>query len=136
MEIKPYFHYKEDEILPLYRAVGWSNYYERPEMLRNAFKNSPCIFGAYENEKLIGLIRAVGDGHSVVVIQDILVKPEYQRKGIRTALMREMLRHYSRVHQIQLATDNTEKTIAFYKSLGFVLLHEIGCCGLMMNGKM
>ena len=134
MEIKPYSHYKEDEILPLYRAVGWSNYYERPEMLRRGYENSLCIFGAYEDEKLIGIIRAVGDGYSVVLIQDILVKPEYQRKGIGTALMREIPRHYSHVYQIQLATDKTEKTMAFYRSLGFQPMGEIGCCGFMKCG--
>lgn len=131
MEIKPYSHYNEEEVLPLYRAVGWSNYYERPEMLQNAHENSLCIFGAYENEKLIGIIRAVGDGHSVVLIQDILVYPEYQRRGVGTALMEQMLRRYAHVYQIQLATDDTEKTAAFYKSLGFRPMGEIGCCGFM-----
>ena len=34
------------------------------------------------------------------------------------------------------STDNTEKTIAFYKSFGFRNLSDIGCCGFMKNGKM
>lgn len=131
MEIKPYSHYNEAEVMLLYRAVGWSNYYERPEMLRNAYENSLCIFGAYENDKLIGVIRAVGDGHSVVLIQDILVYPEYQRRGVGSALMGQMLRTYAHVYQVQLATDNTEKTMAFYRSLGFRPMGEIGCCGFM-----
>ncbi len=131
MEIKPYSHYKEAEILPLYRAVGWSNYYERPEMLRNAFENSLCVLGAYENERLIGVIRVVGDGYSILFIQDILVYPEYQRRGIGTGLIKALLEKYSNVYQIQLATDDTERTIAFYRSLGFRPMGEIGCCGFM-----
>lgn len=131
MTIKPYSHYEESEILPLYRSVGWSNYYERPEMLQKAYAGSLCILGAYENDKLIGIIRAVGDGHSVVFIQDIIVHPEYQRQGIGTKLMQVMLERYGHVYQIELATDNTEKTIAFYKSLGFCPMHEIGCCGFI-----
>lgn len=135
MVIKAYTQYNKNEVLPLYKAVGWSNYYERPEMLEQAFAGSVCILAAYEEEKLIGLIRAVGDGHSIMFIQDILVYPEYQRKGVGTALMTTLLEQYVHVYQIELATDNTEKTIAFYKSLGFHPLCEIGCCGFMKHGK-
>ena len=131
MDIKPYFQYDETEILPLYRAVGWSNYYNRPEMVKQAFAGSLCTLAAWEDGRLIGLIRAVGDGYSSVLIQDILVYPECQRRGIGTALMREMLARYAHVYQIQLATDNTEKTKAFYRSQGFRPMEELGCCGFM-----
>lgn len=135
MVIKPYTHYNECEILSLYQSVGWSNYYEHPEMLKNAYAGSRCILAAYEDEKLVGIVRAVGDGSSILFIQDILVCPVYQRRGIGTALMQALLERYSHVYQIELATDNTEKTIAFYKSLGFHPLHEIGCCGFTKMGQ-
>ena len=131
MNITPYSHYDEEEVLSLYRAVGWSNYYHNPEMLRKAFAHSLCTLGAWEDGKLIGLIRAVGDGYSSVLIQDILVYPDWQRRGIGTALMREMLARYAHVYQIQLATDNTEKTKAFYRSQGLRPMEELGCCGFM-----
>lgn len=131
MVIKPYTHYKEHEILPLYESVGWRNYSEHPEMLCSAFAGSLCILAAYEDEHLVGIIRAVGDGHSILFIQDILVYPAYQRRGIGTALMNALLEKYQDVYQTELATDHTEKTIAFYRSLGFCPLHEIGCCGFM-----
>ena len=129
MTIKLYSHYVESEILPLYKAVGWSNYYSRPEMLRAAYEGSLCILGAYEEEHLLGIIRAVGDGASILFIQDIIVHPQYQRKGIGTKLMKAMLERYTSVYQIELATDNTKKSIAFYRSLGFKPLEELGCCG-------
>ncbi len=131
MKIKPYCVYQEREILSLYEAVGWSNYCEKPQMLRRAYAGSLRVLGAYEEERLVGIIRAVGDGHSVLLIQDILVYPEYQRQGIGTALMKAMLGEYSQVYQIQLVTDNTEKTLAFYRSLGFAQWQEIGCCGMV-----
>ena len=65
--------YNEEEILSLYKSVGWINYTDNPKMLEDAYANSLRILGAYENEKLLGIIRVVGDGHSVVFIQDILV---------------------------------------------------------------
>lgn len=135
MLIRPYSHYDETEILPLYRAVGWSNYYEHPRMLENAFHGSLCTLGAYLDDELVGIIRAVGDGASILFIQDILVHPDHQRRGIGTALMHAMLERYAHVYQIELATDHTEKTIAFYKSLGFCPLQELGCCGFMKTGN-
>ncbi len=131
MVIKPYCCYDEQQLLPLYRAVGWHNYHQRPEMLRSAYAHSLCILGAYEADRLVGIIRAVGDGHSIVFIQDILVHPAHQRQGIGTALMRSLLAQYPHVYQIQLSTDNTTKSAAFYRSLGFRPLTEIGCCGMM-----
>ena len=127
MEIKLYQTYVETEILDLYRAVGWSNYYDRPQMVAAAFAKSLCTFGAWEDGRLVGFLRAVGDGASILFIQDIVVHPDCQRRGIGTALMRAILERYPAVYQTELATDNTEKTVAFYRSLGFVPLEELGC---------
>jgi len=127
ISIKEYKTYNESEILSLYTSVGWTNYTNNPQMLKNAYANSLKILGAYENDKLIGIIRIVGDGHSVVFIQDLLVYPEYQRQGIGTALLKQILQDYKHVYQKHLFTDNTEKTIQFYKSLGFTMDTDMDC---------
>ncbi len=131
MEIKEYQTYAEDEILRLYTAVGWKAYTENPAALRQGFAHSLCILAAYEKSELLGLIRAVGDGYTVVFIQDLLVYPEKQRRGVGTALLKAMLSRYPLVRQIQLTADGTPAAAAFYKSLGFSPLTEIGCCGFM-----
>lgn len=131
MRIEPYVRYQAEEILGLYAAVGWTNYTEHPDMLEKAYANSLLILGAYEGEKLVGILRAVGDGVSAVLIQDILVDPAYQRQGIGSALVKEALRRFSPVYQIQLVTDDTAKTTAFYRSLGFSSLEDLGCRGFM-----
>lgn len=131
MEIREYKIYNEAEIFDLYTSVGWAAYTGQPEVLRQGFENSMLTLAAYEGDRLLGLIRTVGDGHTIVFVQDILVLPQHQRKGIGTALLRAILDRYSHVRQIQLATDNTPKTIAFYKSMGFRELSEIACCGFM-----
>ena len=125
--IKEYTQYNETEILNLYKSVGWTNYSDKPEMLKNAYANSLKILGAYEDEKLLGIIRVVGDGYSIVFIQDILILPEYQHCGIGTALIKKILEMYQNVYQKELLTDNTEKTIQFYKSVGFEMDTDIGC---------
>lgn len=125
--LKEYAVYKEAEILGLYTSVGWTNYTDKPEMLRNAYLNSLKIYGAYVDDKLIGIIRVVGDGYSVIFIQDLLVHPEFQRKGVGTLLLKKVLCEYDSVYQKHLITEDTEKTILFYKSLGFVDNSGIGC---------
>ena len=131
MEIREYKTYNEPEILHLYASVGWTAYTDYPDVLRKGYENSMLTLAAYEDDQLLGIIRAVGDGHTIVFVQDILVFPEHQRKGIGSALLQDILERYSHVRQIELATDNTPKTIAFYKSMGFRELSEIGCCCFM-----
>ncbi len=131
MEIEKIEIYDEIAILALYASVGWTAYTDDPEALKKGFENSLLTLGAHENGKLLGLIRVVGDGHTVVFIQDILVFPEYQRHGIGTRLLQTVLDRFSNVRQVQLATDDTPKTTAFYRSIGLREYSEIGCCGFM-----
>ncbi|MBP3728906.1 MAG: hypothetical protein J6H18_01390 [Lachnospiraceae bacterium] len=48
MEIKEYKSYKADEILPLYKAVGWRAYTENREALRRGFEHSLLVLATYE----------------------------------------------------------------------------------------
>ena len=82
MEIREYKIFNEAEILRLYRSVGWTAYTDHLEVLQKGFEKSMLTLAAYEGDQLLGIIRAVGDGHTIVFVQDILVFPEYQRKGI------------------------------------------------------
>ena len=131
MEIRAYMEYNEAEILDLYASVGWTAYTDDPAALRNGFANSLLTLVAYEEATLLGLIRVVGDGHTVVFVQDILVRPQFQRRGIGSALLQAVLNQYANVRQIELLTDDTPKTTAFYRSMGFKELTEIGCRGFM-----
>ena len=131
MEIREYKEYKTEEIRRLYTEVGWIAYTEDMLALERGYKNSLLVLAAYENDELLGIIRVVGDGYTIVFIQDILVFPAKQRKGVGTALLKAVLDRYPDVRQVELTTDNTEKTVAFYKSIGFSEFSEIGCCGFM-----
>jgi acetyltransferase, GNAT family len=125
-----------EDVLPLYEAVGWTNYTTKPEMLEVAYKNSLHIIGAFnDDEKLIGVLRGVGDGASILFIQDILVYPEYQHQGIGTKLLQQTLEKYKNVYQIQLATDDSTKTVSFYESNGFTNLTSLNCVSFIYTGK-
>lgn len=125
-----------EDVLPLYEAVGWTNYTTKPEMLEVAYKNSLHILAALNEEgKLLGVLRAVGDGASILFIQDILVTPEYQHQGIGTKLLQQTLEKYMNVYQIQLATDDSSKTVSFYESNGFTSLTSLNCVSFIYTGN-
>lgn len=135
MEIREYTDYREDEILRLYSSVGWSAYTSDPSSLRKAFEGSLLTLAAYDNGGLAGIIRTVGDGSSIVYIQDIIVSPERQRQGIGTALVKAVLERFPSVRQIILTTDDTEQTKAFYSSCGFTELSRLGCCSFIYDRR-
>ena len=119
------------ERVRLYTEVGWTVYTDNLSTLRRGFENSLLVLAAFENNELIGIIRVVGDGFTIVFVQDILVFPNQQRKGIGSLLLQAIFDHYKNVRQIELVTVNTPQTIAFYKSMGFSELSELDCCGFI-----
>ena len=100
-------------------------------MLRKAYKNSLYVLAAYADGKLVGILRAVGDGASVVFLQDLIVLPEFQRHGIGSQLMRKVMEKYAAVYQLQLLTEASEKNIAFYEFLGLKRVKKYGCCAFI-----
>ena len=120
-----------DDVLHLYQAVGWTNYTNQPQMLEQALTHSLAIYLAHDGEEIVGLVRLVGDGFSSVFIQDLIVLPSYQRQGIGSNLMKEALADYKDAYQIQLATEQTEKNLGFYRSLGFETLSTYDCTGMI-----
>ena len=120
-----------DDVLHLYQAVGWTNYTNQPQMLAQALTHSLAIYLARDGEKIVGLVRLIGDGFSSVFVQDLIVLPTYQRQGIGSTLMNQALSDYKDIYQIQLATDESEKTLAFYRSLGFETLSTYDCIGMI-----
>ena len=110
------------DLVALYSLVGWTNYTNNPAMLEEAVKASLWQYSVYDEKELVAYIRLVGDGHSVLLVQDLLVRPDHQRQGIGTKLLEEALRTFPNVYQRLLVTERSEKNLAFYQSLGFVEL--------------
>ena len=122
---------KLENVLHLYQAVGWTNYTNQSQMLAQTLTHSLAIYLAHDGEEIVGLVRLVGDGFSSVFIQDLIVLPSYQRQGIGSNLMKEALGDFKDAYQVQLATEQTEKTLGFYRSLGFETLSTYDCTGMI-----
>ena len=116
-----------NEILTLYEAVGWTNYTDCPERLRAGYTGSLAVWGAFAGEKLVGVVRVVGDGATIVFVQDLIVAPSYQRRGIGAQLMRAVIERFSDVYQMELLTDDGSGACALYERLGFVRSEAMDC---------
>ncbi|WP_312247641.1 GNAT family N-acetyltransferase [Streptococcus parasuis] len=114
-------------VLDLYASVGWTGYSSHPEMLEKALEHSLLVLAAVDGDRLVGLLRAVGDGYSIIFIQDILVLPAYQRQEIGRNLLEQAISHFPGIYQLHLFTDNAEKTRSFYEALGFTAVDSLGC---------
>ena len=121
-----------DDVLHLYQAVGWTNYTNQPQMLSQALTHSLATYLARDGEEVVGLVRLIGDGFSSVFVQDLIVLPTYQRQGIGSHLMKKSLADYKAAYQVQLVTEETEKTLVFYRSLGFETLSTYDCTGMIL----
>ena len=121
---------KLEDVLHLYQAVGWTNYTHQPEMLEQALSHSLVIYVALDGDAVVGLIRLVVDGFSSVFVQDLIVLPTYQRQGICSALMKQALGDFKGAYQVQLVTEQTEKNVRFYRSIGFETLSTYNCIGM------
>ena len=58
------------DVLALYQAVGWNMYTRDPKKLERAIAQSLSVLGAHDGNRLVGLIRAVGDGETILFIQE------------------------------------------------------------------
>jgi GNAT superfamily N-acetyltransferase len=103
----------------LYDDVKWTSYTSDMPRLMEAMKSSLKVIAAWDNEKLVGLVRVVGDGKTIIYIQDILVLRTYHKKGIGSQLLKLVLSNYKDVRQKVLLTNDAADVRAFYEKHGF-----------------
>lgn len=115
-----------DKIIELYNSVNWSNYTNDPSSLKDAFNNSTYVILAVVDNEVCGLARSISDDVSIHYLQDLLIKPKYQRRGIGRKLFDTVLERFSHVRTHMLLTDDEEKQIKFYQSLGYSNTRELG----------
>ena len=114
-----------DQLHELFVAVGWSDGGVLPEDMKAGFikpwLNSTLVISAWDGDKLVGAVRVLSDTMFRSVIYDLLVAPEYQKKGIGSELVRKCLEHYPDSGWL-VCTEG--KTPYFYKKLGFTDMKE------------
>jgi len=123
----------ETKLRKLYKVNEWTNYLNDFPALLKGIQNSLDCFTYYEGDTLVGLVRVVGDGVTIVYIQDMLVLPEYHNKGVGTLLLTSVTTKYKDVRQIVLMTDSLNSQHKFYEKNGFGKISNWG--GVAFNFK-
>ena len=108
----------KNELIELYKYVGWTADVNNIDNLRKGMKKS-YVIAAYEDKKLIGLVRALSDYATVVYVQDLLVASDYQGKRVGKSLMHHLLNYFGSVGQIIVTAKNDERTGKFFRYLNF-----------------
>ena len=100
--------------------VGWGVYQE--DVIDRFLPNSLYGVCAYVGAEIVGMARLIGDGGLVYYIQDVIVKPEYQRQGIGAQLMAKIMA-YIRVNawpNTIVGLMSAKGKEAFYEKYGFI----------------
>ena len=120
--------YKKSKNLPiqklvtLYNSVGWKQA-KHPDLLKKAIKNSDYVISAWDNDKLIGLGRAITDWSFAVYICDVLVLKEYQNKRIGREITKRLMEPFKNFHNQVVMTEEESKE--FYKKFGFTSSKDV-----------
>ena len=119
-----------ESIKDIYKKESWNSYLRDDEKLIRAFDKSLYIMGAFDDNKLIGFIRCVGDGEHILVVQDLIVDPEYQKRGIGTYLFKTTLQKYSQVRMFMVITDIEDVVDnKFYQTFNLKKLEDMNMVG-------
>ena len=114
-----------EEVKGIYQEEGWRSYLGDDAKLARSYHNSLYILGAFENEKLIGFVRCVGDGEHILLVQDLIVDKRHRRQRIGTTLFKRIWEKYADVRMFQVITDlYDEADNRFYQSFGMKKLTE------------
>ena len=108
----------KNELIELYKSIGWTDEVNNIDNISKGMKRS-YVIAAYEDKKLIGLVRALSDYATVVYVQDLLVASDYQGKRVGKSLMHHLLNYFGSVGQIIVTAKNDERTGKFFRYLNF-----------------
>ena len=115
----------QDEYFKLFESTGW--FRERKptkEELILTLSQSYFFVMAYDGDRLVGSGRIVSDGILHAMIYDMIIDPDYQRKGIGTKILNIIIEKCieNNIGDIQLFCAQGKKE--FYLKTGFEIRDE------------
>ncbi len=101
--------------------VVWGTRYAK--VIEEALNNTLYSVSVYDDYKIIGYGRIIGDKTIFLYIQDIMVIPEYQGKKIGTKIMNALLtkiNEYKKINpEIRTYLSASKGKEVFYEKFGF-----------------
>lgn len=104
----------------LFHSVGWE--LDTPDpVLQRAMKSATIVLSAWGGQQLVGIIRTMGDDCWSTNIDCLVVHADYQRQGIGSMLLTELLFRCKDVGTISVSPNEYEN-VSFYKKFGFSVI--------------
>lgn len=97
---------------------------EKPEILQKAFIKSSHVIGAFYGNTLLGIIRSMDDSYWSANIDCLIVNPTYQKIGIGSKLLEELLNDLKEIRYINVYPVSIEM-IHFYNKFGFKTINSL-----------
>lgn len=111
-----------EEFNYLTNSVDWGT--TENTIVKEALRNTLYSLCVYDDNKLIGYGRIIGDKTIFLYIQDIMVIPEYQNKHIGTGIMKNLLtqiNEYKKINpNIRTYLGASKGKESFYEKFGFI----------------
>lgn len=108
--------------LSLRASVGWKLL--KDSQAEKALKNSLLTLTAYIDDKPVGMGRIVGDGAVICYVQDLVVKPEYQKYGVGSVIMERLIKFVTDIKEkdteIMMCLMCAKGREHFYEKFGFI----------------
>lgn len=106
------------EILKLNNQYGFPEV-DGPEAMKRVKACSAAVFLVCEIEgKVVGVVRGNYDG-SRAIIHQLSVHPAYQRQGIGTVLVKEIVKRFKQMGAPTVSATITEESLPFWQKVGF-----------------
>ncbi|MDO5558436.1 MAG: GNAT family N-acetyltransferase [Oscillospiraceae bacterium] len=117
-----------EEFNALTMSVGWGT--RDLLIIEKALKNTIYAVSVYDDEKIIGFGRLIGDAAIFLYIQDIMVVPEYQGRRIGTQIMNYLIKKVNELKkfnpEIRTYCGASAGKELFYRKFGFQIREEAG----------
>lgn len=111
-----------EEYLDIRDKVNWKKLL--PEQAKKALANSLYVVAAYDEEQLVGMGRIVGDGAVICYVQDLIVVPDYQRKGVGSMVLNALISFVDHLRmeqsEMMLCLMCAKGREGFYEANGFI----------------
>lgn len=104
----------------LYETTGWNRKYAFTEDdLAKALHNSYFLICAYHNGKLVGFGRLISDGIYQTFIGDMIVHPNFQKKGIGREILTGLIAKCRTDGMKWIQLTSAKGKMEFYRKFGF-----------------
>lgn len=110
-----------EEFHKLRNAVDWNLRVRgiSDERAQESLDKAPFCVCAYDEREIIGMVRLSGDSGMYGYIQDTIVLPEYQGKGVGSKMMEKVMGFVRTKKGYLLGVCPSKVSVEFYEKFGF-----------------